>query len=160
MIRLAFLLVAATAFGALADDTRRVVGLWFGAEVPASFETATLHPEGPVEDAVTVRFTSPDGAVAFFIHAPQWGRPTPLIEPVAGTEEIEAERSVADGPETTTWRTILNRETGARRSYRIVTDARGPTLSVYGVEYRSFDDLARWRDAYLDFLHSIERYAD
>lgn len=145
---------------ARAEETRRITGLWFGADIPASFEAVTVFPEGPIEDAVTARFASPDGAVTFFIHAPQWGRPTPVIDPQSGTEEVEAERTVADGPEQTTWRTIVNRESGARRSYRIIEDARGPTLSVYGVEYASFDDLARWRDAYLDFLHSIERYAD
>lgn len=160
MIRLSILILALTISPVKSDEARRVTGMWFGANVPASFETIPLAPAGPPEEAVTVRFASPDGAVAFFIHAPQWARPTSLTAPQSAAEEVEAERRVADGPETTTWRTILNRETGARRSYRIVEDARGPTLSVYGVEYASFDDLARWRDAYLDFLHSIERYAD
>lgn len=160
-MRLLLLVIfALSASLAEAQESRRVVGLWFAADIPAAFDVAPVSPEGPIEEAVTARFSSPDGAVAFFIHAPQWGRPTSLVDPQSEAEEMEAERTVAEGPETTTWRTIVNRETGARRSYRIIADTRGPTLSVYGVEYASFDDLARWRDAYLDFLHSIERYAD
>lgn len=161
MIRTLFtaLLLIFAALPLSAEDWKRFEGAWFAAEAPASFAVTVATNAVADDGPMTVRFTAPDGAVAFFIHAPLWSAPTPEADGASG-EILLGERTARTGGTETTWRTWRDPSSGRQRSYRIVRGNGGATLTVYGIEYASAEALAQWRPAYLRFLNSVERFAD
>ena len=161
MIRplIAAALVLITALSAFAGDWTRFEGAWFAAEAPAAFNVDVAANAVADDGPMTVRFTAPDGDVAFFIHAPLWAVPTSETKGADG-EVLLGERTAKTGATETTWRTWRDPASGKQRSYRIVRENDGATLTVYGIEYASADALAAWRPAYLRFLKSVERFAD
>ncbi len=142
-----------------AEGWKRFEGAWFAADAPANFDIDVAANAVADDGPMTVRFTAPDGDVAFFIHAPLWSAPTSETDGVEG-ETLLGERTAKTGETETTWRTWRDPSTGKQRSYRIVRGNDGATLTIYGIEYASAEALAQWRPAYLRFLKSVERFAD
>lgn len=148
-----------SALSVMAEDWKRFEGAWFAADAPSSFGVSVVANSVADDGPMTVRFTAPDGDVAFFIHAPLWATTTSEIAGAAG-EILLGERTAKTGRTQTTWRTWRDPSSGKQRSYRIVRENDGATLSVYGIEYASAEALSQWRPAYLRFLKSVERFAD
>lgn len=148
-----------SSLSALADEWRRFEGAWFAADAPSAFTVNVVANAVADDGPMTVRFTAPDGDVAFFIHAPLWAAPTSETGGADG-DTLLGERTTTTGRTRTTWRTWRDQSSGKQRSYRIVQENDGATLTVYGIEYASAEALTKWRPAYLRFLKSVERFAD
>ena len=135
-------------------------GAWFEIDAPADFTVRPSLPSDSAEGFDSAFFTAPDGAVQFYVHSPQWGgEPTDIaIDPA--TETLSDEKVVTDGPITHRWFTIAAKDGSYSRSYRTVSDARGPTERTIGIRYRSIADLQAYNARYLAFRDSLRQFAD
>ena len=142
----ASLLLVFAALPASADDWERYEGAWFAADAPGDFRAQVAANTTADDGPMTVRFITPDGDVAFFIHAPLWSTPTSETDGAEG-ETLRGEPTAKAGRTQTTWRTWRDPSSGKQQSYRIIRGNDGATLTVYGIEYASAEALTRWRPA-------------
>jgi len=150
--------LAATA--APAQERRTFEGAWFSIDYPAEFEVRPSLESTTADGYDSARFVAPDGSVAFYVHAPQWGGIPADIALDPATETVAGERVAEDGPLTRRWVTYTARDGSYARSYLTVTDHRGPTSYTIGLRYTSGAALEAYRDAYAAFRQSLEQYAD
>ena len=154
------LITLCAAATAVAEDAWRLHrGPWFAVEAPATFTMTTLADAVADDGPMTVRFDAPNGEIAFFLHAPLWATPTNAAQAKPGEVLLGEERATVHG-DLVTWRTWRDPQTGRQRSFRMVEESEGASLTVYGVEYADAAVLARWRPAYLRFVRSVQRFAD
>lgn len=156
----AALLAAGLAVAAAAQETRTFRGAWFSIDYPADFEVRPSLRSTTADGYDSAIFAAPDGRVAFYVHAPQWGGVPVDIALDPATERLAGERVVEDGPVTRRWFTIAARDGSYARSYLTVTDDRGPTSTTIGLRYASPEVLDAFRDAYASFRRSLQQYAD
>lgn len=154
---LAFLLCAVTAHAAA---TTTYAGAWFEIDAPVEFTVRPSLPSASADGFDSAFFTSPDGAVEFYIHAPQWGGDATDIAIDPATESLSDEKVVTDGPVTRRWFTISAHDGSYSRSYLTTTDTRGPTERTVGIRYRSIEDLQANNAAYTAFRDSLRQFAD
>ncbi len=157
-------LIGLTTLGAAAiavaeDAWWRHQGLCFAVEAPATFTMTTLADAVADDGLMTVRFDAPNGEIAFFLHAPLWAMPTNAVQAKPGEMLLGEKRSTVQG-DLVTWRTWRDPQTGRQRSFRMIEESEGASLTIYGVEYADAAVLARWRPAYLRFVRSVQRFAD
>lgn len=154
---LAFLVFAVAAQAA---GVTTYAGAWFEIDAPADFTVRPSLPSDSAEGFDSAFFTAPDGAVEFYVHAPQWGgEPTDIaIDPA--TESLSDEKIVTDGPITRRWFTIAANDGSYGRSYLTTTDSRGPTSYTIGIRHRSIEDLEAYNGAYTAFRDSLRQFAD
>ena len=165
--RLSVVLVAMVMLGAggivpaAAEAATRVFeGAWFQVAYPADFAVVPSLPSTTADGFDSAFFKSPDGAVEFYVFAPQWGGEPGDIALDPGREEVVGERIVQRGGRTLTWRTIAARDGSYERAYQITRDPAGPSLSVVGIKYRDAAALSAYRAAYASFKESLEMWAD
>jgi hypothetical protein len=140
--------------------TRVFEGAWFQVAYPADFVAVPSLPSATAEGYDSAFFKSPDGAVEFYVFAPQWGGQPEDIALDPGREELVAERTVEGPGRTVTWRTIAAKDGSYERAYQITRDTAGPSLSVVGIKYRDPTALSAHRTAYARFKQSLELWAE
>jgi hypothetical protein len=155
------LLVVGEARTAAAEAATSVFeGAWFRVAYPADFAVVPSLPSTTNDGFDSAFFESPDGAVEFYVFAPQWGGNPADIALDPDHEDIAAEEIVESGGRKLTWRTIRAKDGSYERAYQITEDPAGPSLSVVGIKYRDTDALGAYRPAYIRFKESLELFAD
>ena len=151
--------------------TRKFSGEWFDVRYPAGFTVRrSLSEKEAPEQCLSAFFTSPDGAVVFYVFSPQWnGDPTDIALKPNEVLENQSEQH-RDGPlqsgTTKPLYTITVRQKTARakdRSYTRSWEDKETTLNtrrVFGFQYRNEAARLRYRPAYLAFKASLRQYGD
>ena len=140
--------------------TRAFEGAWFQVAYPADFAVAPSLPSTTADGFDSAFFKSPDGAVEFYVFAPQWGGEPVDIALDPEREDVVSEKTVERGGQTLTWRTIAAKDGSYERAYQITEDPAGPSLWVVGIKYRDATTLSVYRPAYVRFKDSLELRAD
>jgi hypothetical protein len=155
-------MLVAGGIGSAASEgaTRVFEGAWFQVAYPADFVAVPSLPSATAEGYDSAFFKSPDGAVEFYVFAPQWGGQPEDIALDPGREELVAERTVEGRGRTVTWRTIASKDGSYERAYQITRDTAGPSLSAVGIKYRDPTALSAHRTAYARFKQSLELWAE
>jgi len=161
------LIPAATSAKAPAAKAKRYTGSWFSILVPAGFEASpALEAEDRVETE-DARFTSPDGAVEFYVYSPQWGGTTDYFGLAAG--EVMADESVTEKGEglnatTMEYKTVRAKDGSYTRSTVFISkgeaDAGSMTQHGFGIRYKDQASYDKYKEAYMEFKESLEQYAD
>ena len=151
--------------------TRKFSGEWFDVRYPAGFTVRrSLSEKEAPDQCLSAFFTSPDGAVVFYVFSPLWnGDPTDIaLKPNEVLENQSEEHR--DGPlQSGTTRplyTITVRAKTARaknNSYTRSWEDKETTLNtrrVFGFQYRNEAARLKYRFAYLAFKASLRQYSD
>jgi len=134
-------------------------GMFFEVQYPATFNARNLDGETTAQSNAAT-FTSPDGTVEFYIFSPQWAGKAPGID-FDASKEVEAERSAKkSGTGVYTWYTYRAKDRSYTRTYQDFLDSELNVHWVIGLKYRSEDDFARYRSAYLEFKKSLKQFSD
>jgi hypothetical protein len=160
MVATVILMAGAIGPAAAEAATRVFEGAWFQVSYPAGFTAVPSLPSTTAQGYDSAFFKSPDGAVEFYVFAPQWGGTPEDIALDPDREELVAERTVESGTRTLTWRTIAAKDGSYERAYQITRETAGPSLSVVGIKYRDAAALSAYRAAYARFKESLEVSAD
>lgn len=145
-------------------------GMWFDIQYPSLFTArpgrAYCIPEAGCDSAY---FSSPDGAIEFYVFSPQWGG-DPMVDLAVNpvTERQVDEKTAVDssdavfGPRTTRWVTIAAKDGSYTRSYVDIVDENGgsPVRHAFGIRYKDQATYNEWRDSYLKFKASLVQYSD
>lgn len=155
-------LVVATGGKAAPDPRTRVFeGAWFQVAYPANFLAFPSLKSTTAERFDSAFFRSPDGAVEFYVFAPQWGgSPSDIALDPEHEVVVAEEKTVDQAGQITTHRTIAAKSRSYQRSYQITEEPNGPSIWIVGVKYLDADMLATHRQAYLDFKRSLKLWAD
>lgn len=140
-------------------------GPWFDIDYPASFRPlghdAAVGPGAYNQDSM--RFTSPDGAVEFYVHSPLWSGQSAWARPMRGETVFESHTSTeGSGPtrKEFTWVTVAGLTDDYMRSW---VEVHQPDLNVryhLGVRYDTLTAYDRWKPEYEAFRKSLVQYAD
>ncbi len=165
------LLFAATSC-AMADSEegwKSFKGAWFSVEYPSGFQVRpSLKSRTSVKGVDSAFFTSPDGAVEFYVFSPQWnGEPSDIaLKPE--TEELVSEK-VENKPDerqkmgaklSVRWFTIAARDKSYTRSYVDTENKQLNTRYVMGIKYPDQKVYKDFRDIYLKFVNSLRQFGD
>lgn len=156
-------------------ETSLYEGTWFDIEYPSEF---TANPQ-PAEDSLNNRaqteeatFTSPDGAVEFFVYSPLWsGEPESYLEVKPSEELVDEKEQVLTeeenpdqyGDRVIRWVTIEAKDGSYTRSYvsrRAQVDTGSEVHHVFGIKYENQAAYDKYKDAYEAFKDSLIQYAD
>lgn len=145
-------------------------GTWFDVQYPSTFTVrpgrAYCIPEAGCDSAY---FSSPDGAIEFYVFSPQWsGDPMLDLAVNSATERQVDEKTAVDssdpvyGPRTTRWVTIAAKDGSYTRSYVDIVDENGGSRvrHAFGIRYKDQATYTKWRDVYLQFKASLVQYSD
>lgn len=155
--------LTASAQGAEPGPETTFRGAYFEIRHPADFKA---RPVGPAPsgkpDAAT--FTSPDGAMEFYVFSPKWGGDAPGVALVPATE-VETARQTGKGKSSGvdgvyTWITIMARDKSYTRSLQDFTAADGSIHWVIGMKYRGDAALQQHKTRYARFKASLKQFAD
>ena len=152
----------------LGEEVLLYRGAWFDIEYPSSF---VVSPTEPVYESDGVAFvgtdeayfTSPDGAVEFFVFSPQWSGDPETYLAVAENEEFVDEEVQEDSGSIKTWVTLHDIDGAYYRSYvsqRVGVGTGSATHVVFGIKYRDYDVYTAYQEAYERFKDSLIQYAD
>lgn len=145
-------------------------GSYFDIKYPREF---IAKPTEPVQTDEAY-FSSPDGAVEFFVFSPLWaGDPENYLE-VAPTEEIVSEKTetgealpnqLKDSERIIRWVTIKAKDESYYRSFvsikeQVREDGGSELHHVFGIKYKDNETYEKYKDAYEAFKNSLEQYAD
>jgi hypothetical protein len=138
-------------------------GKSFKVEFPPGWKVQTLEAKKPREsDAAT--FTSPDGAMQFYIFSPQWDGTPPAIA-LDAAKEAETARKTEPGVSSGvkghyTWQTIAAKDKSYTRTYQSFKAIDEPIHWVIGMKYSNDEALAKYRADYARFKQSLQQFAD
>ena len=135
-------------------------GAWFEISYPAGFTPVPSLVSSTAEGYDSAVFTAPDGSVAFYVYAPQWGgEPTDIaLDPVRETL-VADNRAVQNGRQIR-WLTICAKDGAYCRSYQDSRSRQGSVRTVVGITYRDEEARRRHLQDYLRFRNSLQQFAD
>ena len=146
-------------------------GAWFNIVYPAGFHVKS----GPLgassaTGSDSTYFTSPDGAVQFFVFSPQWSGDCPYARVNTPRETLVSTRQQvtpskfkgATSAEAlhVTWTTVRSLSGGYMRSWEDYQDGSTKTRHVFGIRYNNAQALMRYKAQYTAFKKSLEQFAD
>jgi hypothetical protein len=138
-------------------------GAYFEIQYPADFKAQPLNASKPSESSAAT-FTSPDGAMTFYVFSPQWGGDAPGIALDAAKEtEISRknEKGKSSGVEGTfTWTTIAAKDKSYTRTYQDFLANDKSIHWVIGMKFTSDAVLQKHKAAYAAFKGSLKQLAD
>lgn len=151
-------------------------GAWFSVRYPSDFVPKMIGTTTARNLSDEAEFTSPDGAVTFYVYSPQWaGEPDSLL-PREGEmlidENEQASISDVDGypKRTTHWVTYGAKDGSYTRALVSIQEgfsdeeAKGGDWAVFhrvfGITYKDQESYDRYRNEYLAFKASLVQYAD
>jgi hypothetical protein len=138
-------------------------GRWFKVNYPPGWKAQPLEAK-TAKDSDAATFTSPNGAMQFYIFSPQWGGDAPGIA-LDPAKEVEHERKSAAGKSsdvagTFTWIGIEAKDKSYLRNYQSFKAKDASIHWVVGFKARSDAVLKQYRTDYERFKKSLEQYAD
>ncbi len=138
-------------------------GSYFEVKHPKDFTARPLDAK-VAKQASAATFTSPDGAMAFYIFSPQWGGDAPGIA-LDTAKEVEVSRKADKGKSSGvegkyTWITIAAIDKSYTRIYQdfLATDA--SIHWVIGMKYKSDATLQQYKAQYAAFKASLRQLGD
>ncbi len=134
-------------------------GAYFDIQYPSSFK---VRPALKGDDGYdSVFFTSPDGAVEFYVFSPMWnGDPSEDIAINLAEEVYKAQKQEEKNGKKVRWVTIIAKNKAYTRSYVDTQDTISNTRLVFGIKYHNQKAYNKYRPAYLKFKKSLKQYAD
>jgi len=135
-------------------------GAWFDVRYPADFTARPSLKSSTAEGYDSAEFISPDGAVSFYVFAPQWGGNASDIALIPEREQLVTEQRRKVRDRKIYWFTIAARDGSYRRSYRETVARQGSTKTIVGIKYRNEEARLRYQNAYELFRKSLKLYAD
>lgn len=173
-------LVMGCGYDSRESKTSTYVGWWFRVEYPTDF---TARPTQPIRsfslDGKTNQelietdeayFTSPDGAVEFYIYSPQWSgnpqytttSPDELVMDERTEELREEENPHQYGDTVIQLITIQAKDQSYTRLVESTREQIGKSElhHVFGIKYRDDTAYGAYQEAYQDFKASLRQSAD
>ena len=136
-------------------------GMWFEIDYPANFKAkGSLKSDDDPEKYDSATFTSPDGAVSFYVCSGQWYCTAEDIVLDQANETIVAEEASEDRDRTVKHFTIEAKDSSYTRSYQDVREQDGSIRWVIGITYRDLASYRRYLDEYRAFKNSLRQFAD
>ena len=141
-------------------ESRVFRGAWFEVVYPADFTVRPSLASTTAEGYDSAEFVSPDGAVSFYVFAPQWGgEPTDIaLDPKRERLVAEQTRQAKEGARR--WFTIAAKDGSYQRSYQEMLSEHGSVKTVVGIKYRDEEARQKHLAAYQRFKDSLQLYAD
>jgi hypothetical protein len=138
-------------------------GAYFEVQYPADFKVSPLESAKPHESKGAT-FTSPEGAMTFYLFSPQWAGEAPGIA-LDASRETEISRKSESGKSsgvagTYTWTTIAAKDKSYTRIYQDFLARDGSIHWVIGMKYRDEAALQKYRAAYGKFKASFRQFGD
>ncbi len=147
-------------------------GTYFDIQYPKGFSAKPTTPTSVYNNITSVQtdeayFTSPDGAVDFFVFSPLWGGdPTSYLN-IKNTEELVNEKTTESGSgydkKIVRWVTVKAKNNLYYRSFVSIknqVDTGSDTHRVFGIQYKDSTTYDKYRETYLTFKGSLRQYAD
>ncbi len=138
-------------------------GAYFEVQYPVDFKAAPLEG-AKLRESKGATFTSPDGAMSFYLFSPQWaGEALGIaLDPARETEvsrksELGKSSGVAG---TYTWTTIAAKDKTYTRTYQDFLASDGSIHWVVGMKYRDDAALQKYKAAYGKFKGSLRQFGD
>jgi hypothetical protein len=154
------LLPAPTSLALNQAGWRTYTGAWFEIRYPANFQVHPSLQSGSASGYDSVFFTSPDGAVEFYVFSPQWnGTPTD-IEINPSTEIVTSQKFEQREGKTSRRISARARNGSYLRAFEDIEDHTTNTRRVFGISYRNQASYNRYRQMYLTFKASLTQFAD
>ncbi len=135
-------------------------GAWFEVRHPAGFRVRPSLPSLTAAGVDSAFFDSPDGAVSFYVCAPQWGREPVDIAVNTDTERMVDEHEHRAGDAWIRRYTVAAKDGSYRRSYRDTTRQDGSIRWVVGIRFRDQAAYEHYLPLYRAFKESLVRFAD
>ena len=135
-------------------------GAWFEVRAPATFVVKPSLKSSTADGYDSVEFVAPDGAVSFYVFAPQWGGEATDIALNAAHEQIVTERRKTEGNRELRWFTIAARDGSYKRSYLETLAQQGSVRQIVGIKYRNDAARRQYQQAYERFRRSLRVFAD
>ena len=143
-------------------------GNYFSILYPSNFTADPIGPKDQMDDYEFIQtdeatFTSPDGAVEFFVYSPLWGGEPEYYLEFLENEEITEEKETTETDEygftkTIQWMTFADKDGAYSRSY--VSTETESTFLVFGIKSINEAAYEQYKERYLKFKESLEQYAD
>lgn len=135
-------------------------GAWFDVRYPTDFTARPSLKSSTAEGYDSAEFISPDGTIAFYVFAPQWGGNAADIVLVPEREQLVAEQRRQVRDREIRWFTIAAKDGSYHRSYQETVARQGSIKTIVGIKYRSQETRLRYQNAYELFRKSLKLYAD
>jgi hypothetical protein len=138
-------------------------GAYFEIKHPKDFVAKPLDAK-VAKEASAATFSSPDGAMTFYIFSPQWGGDAPSIA-LDTSREVEASRKAEKGKSSGvegkyTWTTIAAKDKSYTRIYQDFLATDGSIHWVIGMKYKSDAVLQQYKSQYAAFKTSLRQLSD
>ncbi len=135
-------------------------GAWFDVSYPADFSVKPSLKSTTAEGYDSAEFISSDGAVSFYVFAPQWGGNATDIALIPEHEQLVTEQRRQVRDREMHWFTIAARDGSYHRSYQETIARQGSVKTVVGIRYKNEVARLRYQKAYQLFRSSLKLYAD
>ncbi|MFC1600058.1 hypothetical protein ACFL3T_03465 [Patescibacteria group bacterium] len=154
-------------------------GSYFDIKYPREFIAKPTEPTTDFNGKTYVQtdeayFSSPDGAVEFFVYSPLWAGDPENYLTIAPTEEIVSEKTetgpalpnqLKDSERIIRWVTIKAKDESYYRSFmsikeQVRADGHSELHHVFGIKYKDSETYEKYKDTYEAFKASLEQYAD
>jgi len=162
---LTFCMIISAAACSIADTseggTLTFEGMWFEVDYPRDFEAkgSLKSDDDPLKyDSAT--FTSPDGAVSFYVCSAQWYCTAEDIVLDEINETTVAEETSEGQSRTVKHFTIEAKDSSYTRSYQDVREQDGSIRWVIGVTYHDLTSYRRHLNEYQAFKKSLRQFTD
>ncbi len=143
------------------DGTLTFEGMWFEIDYPANFMAkGSMKSDDDPEKYDSATFTSPDGAVSFYVCSAQWYCTAEDIVLDQAIETTVAEETSEGRNRAVKHFTIEAKDSSYTRSYQDVREQDGSIRWVIGVTYRDLASYRRYLDSYQAFKNSLRQFAD
>ncbi len=154
---------ALSASTASRPETSNFRGSYFEIKYPKDFTARPLDAK-IAKEANAATFTSPDGAMAFYIYSPQWGGDPPNIA-LDASKEVEVSRKADKGKSSGvegkyTWITIAAIDKSYTRIYQDFLANDQSIHWVIGMKYKSDAVLQQYKTQYAAFKASLKQLGD
>lgn len=152
-------------------------GSWFDIKYPQDFTAipaapTTVHDGKTYVQTDEAYFTSPDGAVEFFVYSPLWAGDPKTYLTITPTEELvsektdevkEDERPGQFGDRIVHWVTVKAKDGSYYRSSVSIREQVGSGSElhhVFGIKYQDSASYEKYKEQYVAFKESLHQYSD
>jgi hypothetical protein len=144
-------------------ETSNFRGNYFEIKYPKDFTARPLDAK-IAKEANAATFTSPDGAMSFYIYSPQWGGDAPNIA-LDASKEVEVSRKADKGKSSGvegkyTWISIAAIDKSYTRIYQDFMANDQSIHWVIGMKYKSDAVLQQYKTQYAAFKASLKQLGD
>ena len=146
--------------GTVQNTWQRYEGAWFEIRYPPGFRVRPSQPSTSASGYDSAFFLSSDGAVEFYVFAPQWNGTARDIELDPATETVVSQNVSRSGSKRIRRVTVKAQDGSYLRSYEDTEDVATNTRMIFGIKYVNAEAYNRYRQDYLRFKTSLVQFAD